>query len=112
MKKNTFSTLLLAIVLVALCVAGPAFALTRHSQQTQRSAPSKTRNHAVQAAQKIAGSVPVNLRGVFVDGLPNILGQMVAAGDNVDVVLTFEAILKSGNKEKISITLLQNVRLI
>ena len=112
MKKNTFSTLLLAVIFVAFCVTGSAFALTRHSQQAQQSAPSKTENHVAQAVQKIAGSVPVNSRGVFVDGLPNILGQMVAAGDNVDVVLTFEATMKSGNKEKISVTLLQNVKVL
>jgi len=112
MKKSACIVLFLTVGLILVSGGNLGFALTRHSQKVQQPTSSKPGNGAAQAVQKIAGSIPVNLRGVFVDGLPNILGQMVTAGDNVDVVFTFEATLKSGNKEKVSVTLLQHVKVL
>jgi pilus assembly protein CpaB len=62
--------------------------------------------------KSIAGLVRTQMRGVLVDSIPNTVGQMVAVGDHVDVLVTLNATMKDGNKENITVTLLQDVEVL
>ncbi len=112
MKKNVFLTIVLVIGIMS--IAGLSFAMSK-SHQAQNSSSSgsgASSGGANQLVEKVSTKVPSNMRATLIDGLPNVLGQLVAEGDQVDVLLTFDAVLKSGNKEHATVTLLQNVKVL
>lgn len=52
--------------------------------------------------------VPPNLRGAVLP-IDNNLARLIKPGDRVDVLVTFEAIMADGRKERVTATILQNV---
>ena len=113
MKRNTSLVFLLIVGLLIVAGGNAVSAMTKSSNQAKDSASaSRAPMPAVPPVQKIAASVPMNQRAMVVDNLPSVLGQMIAEGDNVDVLFTFPATMKNGKNEKVSLTLLQNVKVL
>ena len=110
MKKRTFWIFLLAAGLVVLSGGNAAFSMTRRSQSVQ--APTPETKKETPAVRKVAAEVPVHMRAMLLGGLSNSVSQLVSAGDNVDVLATFEAVTKRGEKQHITVTLLQNVKVL
>lgn len=59
----------------------------------------------------LSSKIPVQMRGYIVN-VPMATAGMIKPDDNVDVLLTFEAMMKSGNRQKVAVTLLQNVKVL
>lgn len=59
----------------------------------------------------LSSKIPVQMRG-YVINVPIATASMIKPDDNVDVLLTFEAVMKTGAKQKVAITLLQNVKVL
>lgn len=60
----------------------------------------------------LASKVPVQMRGVVISNIPIAAASMIKPDDNVDILLTFEATLKSGVRQQVTITLLQNAKVL
>lgn len=59
----------------------------------------------------LSSKIPVQMRGFVINVASSIAG-MIKPDDNVDVLLTFEAVMKSGQRQKVAVTLLQNVKVL
>ncbi len=59
----------------------------------------------------LSSKIPVQMRGYLIS-VPIATASMIKPDDNVDVLLTFEALMKSGNRQKVALTLLQNVKVL
>ena len=59
----------------------------------------------------LSSKIPVQMRGYMIS-VPLATASMIKPDDNVDVLLTFEAVMKSGNRQKVALTLLQNVKVL
>lgn len=59
----------------------------------------------------LSSKIPVQMRG-YVISVPITTASMVKPDDNVDVLLTFEATMKNGSRQKVAVTLLQNVKVL
>lgn len=59
----------------------------------------------------LSSKIPVQMRGYMIS-IPIATASMIKPDDNVDVLLTFEAVMKSGNRQKVAVTLLQNVKVL
>jgi pilus assembly protein CpaB len=59
----------------------------------------------------LSSKIPVQMRGYMIT-VPIATANMIKPDDNVDVLLTFEAVMKSGNRQKVAVTLLQNVKVL
>ena len=59
----------------------------------------------------LSSKIPVQMRG-YVINVPIATASMIKPDDNVDVLLTFEALMKTGARQKVAITLLQNVKVL
>ncbi len=59
----------------------------------------------------LSSKIPVQMRGYMIS-IPMATASMIKPDDNVDVLLTFEAVMKSGNRQKVAVTLLQNVKVL
>lgn len=59
----------------------------------------------------LSSKIPVQMRGYMIN-VPTATAGMIKPDDNVDVLLTFEAVMKSGNRQKVAVTLLQNVKVL
>ncbi|WP_428049494.1 Flp pilus assembly protein CpaB [Candidatus Avelusimicrobium caledoniensis] len=59
----------------------------------------------------LSSKIPVQMRGYMIS-IPVATASMIKPDDNVDVLLTFEAVMKSGNRQKVAVTLLQNVKVL
>lgn len=59
----------------------------------------------------LSSKIPVQMRG-FIINVPIATAGMIKPDDNIDVLLTFEAVMKSGNRQKVTVTLLQNVKVL
>ncbi|MBR2865926.1 MAG: Flp pilus assembly protein CpaB [Elusimicrobiaceae bacterium] len=59
----------------------------------------------------LSSKIPVDMRG-FIITVDSNVASMVKPDDNVDVLLTFEANMKSGARQKVTVTLLQNVKVL
>ncbi len=59
----------------------------------------------------LSSKIPVQMRG-FVITVPTNVASMIKPDDNVDVLLTFEAVMKSGVRQNVTITLLQNIKVL
>jgi len=51
------------------------------------------------------------MRGYIIN-VPTAMAGMIKPDDNVDVLLTFEAMMKTGQRQKVAVTLLQNVKVL
>ncbi len=59
----------------------------------------------------LSSKIPVQMRG-YVISVPMNTANMIKPDDNVDVLLTFEAVMKNGSRQKVAVTLLQNVKVL
>jgi len=59
----------------------------------------------------LSSKIPVQMRG-YVISVPIAMAGMIKPDDNVDVLLTFEALMKTGQRQKVAVTLLQNVKVL
>ena len=59
----------------------------------------------------LSSKIPVQMRGYMIS-VPLATATMIKPDDNVDVLLTFEAVMKSGSRQKVALTLLQNVKVL
>ena len=59
----------------------------------------------------LSSKIPVQMRGYLIS-VPVATASMIKPDDNVDVLLTFEAVMKSGNRQRVALTLLQNVKVL
>ena len=59
----------------------------------------------------LSSKIPVQMRG-FLIKVPVETAGMIKPDDNIDVLLTFEAQMKSGTRQKVTVTLLQNVKVL
>ena len=59
----------------------------------------------------LSSKIPVQMRG-YVINVPIATASMIKPDDNVDVLLTFEALMKTGARQKVALTLLQNVKVL
>ncbi len=59
----------------------------------------------------LSSKIPVQMRG-YIISVPLSTANMIKPDDNVDVLLTFEANMRNGTREKVSITLLQNIKVL
>lgn len=59
----------------------------------------------------LSSKIPVQMRGYLIS-VPIATASMIKPDDNVDVLLTFEAVMKSGNRQRVALTLLQNVKVL
>lgn len=59
----------------------------------------------------LSSKIPVQMRG-YVISVPASIAGMIKPDDNVDVLLTFEALMKNGSRQKVAVTLLQNVKVL
>ena len=56
----------------------------------------------------LSSKIPVQLRG-FVMTVDNNVASMIKPDDKVDILLTFEAMMKSGARQRVTVTLLQAI---
>lgn len=59
----------------------------------------------------LSSKIPVMMRG-FVINVNSSVAGMIKPDDNIDVLLTFEAQMKNGTRQKVTVTLLQNVKVL
>ena len=59
----------------------------------------------------LSSKIPVQMRG-FLIKVPVETAGMIKPDDNIDVLLTFEAQMKRGTRQKVTVTLLQNVKVL
>ena len=59
----------------------------------------------------LSSKIPVQMRG-FVMTVDNNVASMIKPDDNVDILLTFEAMMKNGARERVTITLLQTIKVL
>ena len=60
----------------------------------------------------LSSKIPVSMRGVILSDVPIQTASMIKPDDNVDILLTFEAVLKSGQRQNVTVTLLQNIKVL
>ena len=59
----------------------------------------------------LSSKIPVQMRGYMIT-VPTNVASMIKPDDNVDILRTFEAVMKSGARQKVTVTLLQNVKVL
>lgn len=60
----------------------------------------------------LSSKIPVQMRGVVLSDIPTATASMIKPDDNVDILLTLEANLKSGQRQNVTVTLLQNIKVL
>ena len=60
----------------------------------------------------LSSKIPVQMRGFIVSDIPVATGSLIKPDDNVDILFTFQATMKSGVQQNITVTLLQNVKVL
>lgn len=60
----------------------------------------------------LSSKIPVQMRGFVLTNVPISTASMIKPDDNVDILLTFEATMKSGQRQTVTVTLLQNVKVL
>lgn len=60
----------------------------------------------------LSSKIPVQMRGVVLTDVPMATASMIKPDDNVDILLTLEAQLKSGIRQNVTMTLLQNIKVL
>lgn len=59
----------------------------------------------------LSSKIPLEMRG-FIITVDSNVASMLKPDDNVDILLTFEANMKTGARQKVTVTLLQNVKVL
>ncbi len=59
----------------------------------------------------LSSKIPVQMRG-FIINVPMSTATMIKPDDNIDVLVTLEAVMKSGARQRVTFTLLQNVKVL
>lgn len=59
----------------------------------------------------LSSKIPLSMRGYIIK-VDSSMAGMVKPDDNIDVLLTFEAVMKNGTRQKVTVTLLQNVKVL
>ncbi len=113
MKNKSLLSLLILLVIAGVMIwAGFSF-LSAKSHRPKTARPSSfSQENAPKQKKKVAEKVPLQSRGFIIPGLPNAFAQTIDADDQVDVLMTFEAQLKNGRKENVTVTLLQNIKVL
>lgn len=60
----------------------------------------------------LSSKIPVQMRGFVLTNVPISTASMIKPDDNVDILLTFEAVMKNGARQKVTVTLLQNIKVL
>ena len=60
----------------------------------------------------LSSKIPVHMRGFIITDVPVATASLIKPDDNVDVLFTFQATMKSGTQQNITVTLLQNVKVL
>lgn len=60
----------------------------------------------------LSSKIPVQMRGFVVTDIPIATASLIKPDDNVDVLFTFEATMKSGERQNVTVTLLQNIKVL
>lgn len=59
----------------------------------------------------LSSKIPIQMRGYVLD-VPLSMASMIKPDDNVDVLVTLEAMMKNGSRQRITFTLLQNIKVL
>ncbi|MBP5403565.1 MAG: Flp pilus assembly protein CpaB [Elusimicrobiaceae bacterium] len=60
----------------------------------------------------LSSKIPVQMRGFVVNNVPVTTASLIKPDDNVDILLTFAAVMKNGTQQNVTVTLLQNVKVL
>ncbi len=60
----------------------------------------------------LSSKIPVQMRGFIVNNIPIATASLIKPDDNVDILLTFSAVMKNGTQQNVTVTLLQNVKVL
>ncbi len=60
----------------------------------------------------LSSKIPVQMRGFVINNIPVATASLIKPDDNVDILLTFQAVMKNGTQQNVTVTLLQNVKVL
>ncbi len=60
----------------------------------------------------LSSKIPVQMRGFIITDVPIATASLIKPDDNVDVLFTFEAEMKNGTRQNVTVTLLQNIKVL
>ena len=60
----------------------------------------------------LSSKIPVKMRGFIINDVPVATASLIKPDDNVDILFTFQAQMKNGTQQDITVTLLQNVKVL
>ena len=60
----------------------------------------------------LSSKIPVQMRGYILTNVPIATASLIKPDDNVDVLLTFQAKMKDGSQQNVTVTLLQNIKVL
>ncbi len=60
----------------------------------------------------LSSKIPVQMRGFIINNIPVATAGLIKPDDNVDILLTFSAVMKNGTQQNVTVTLLQNVKVL
>ena len=60
----------------------------------------------------LSSKIPVQMRGFVINDIPVATASLIKPDDNVDILLTFQATMKNGSQQNVTVTLLQNVKVL
>ena len=60
----------------------------------------------------LSSKIPVSFRGFIINSVPVSTASLIKPDDNVDVLFTFQATMKDGSHQNVTVTLLQNAKVL
>ena len=60
----------------------------------------------------LSSKIPVSMRGFVINDIPVATASLIKPDDNVDILFTFQDTMKNGTQQNITVTLLQNVKVL
>lgn len=60
----------------------------------------------------LSSKIPVQMRGFIINNVPIATASLIKPDDNVDILFTFQATMKNGTQQNITVTLLQNIKVL
>ena len=60
----------------------------------------------------LSSKIPVQMRGFVINDIPVATASLIKPDDNVDILLTFQATMKNGSQQNVTVTLLQNIKVL
>ena len=60
----------------------------------------------------LSSKIPVQMRGFVINNIPIATASLIKPDDNVDILLTFAALMKNGTQQNVTVTLLQNIKVL